>query len=64
VFGHVRSHKPDMIAMLGDFHYSGHVGLDEKQFRFAMHEAFKSNPIRDLYESAPLVLLLDDHDIG
>jgi hypothetical protein len=49
VFAHVENHNPDILLMLGDFHYSGHYFMDEEQFEFAVHEVFKSKQMRSLY---------------
>lgn len=42
VYKHIKNLNPGLIVMLGDFHYSGHSYLSGDEFKFAIHEAFKS----------------------
>ena len=64
VFKHIVNSDPDLVVMLGDFHYSGHYTMDEERFEYAVHEVFKSQPMRELYTTTPIVYMLDDHDCG
>jgi hypothetical protein len=41
VYQNILDLEPDYVVMLGDFHYSGHYGMTERDFKFAVHEVMK-----------------------
>lgn len=63
-FAKMSSLKPDFFINLGDLHYAGTNRTVEEQFAFAYHEVFKSNAMREFYQTHPLVYTFDDHDVG
>lgn len=46
VFSYIINKDPDLVIMLGDFHYSGHYSMNEARFEYAVHEVFKSQQMR------------------
>jgi prolyl oligopeptidase len=64
VYDRIREHQPLFYMNMGDFHYEDIKSNSAALFLTAYDKVLASPQQGDLYRSAPLVYMWDDHDYG
>lgn len=64
VYRQIKAQQPAFFLMMGDLHYEDIAWNHRESFRSAFDAILASGPQRELYRSAPVVYVWDDHDFG